>query len=99
MHRNTFFRSAQWGSFVVSLFLGTLLVLPLSILQTGPINLNQLSCQVDASEGDKTFRIYTPSDWQAEAMAAFSVNQCYREATSLGLNYLGSRESTLRLMI
>ncbi len=71
MHRNTFFRSAQWGSFVVSLFLGTLLVLPLSILQTGPINLNQLSCQVDASVGDKTFRIYTPSDWQAEAMAAF----------------------------
>ncbi len=71
MHRNTLFRATQWSFFVASLLSGTLLLLPFSVLQTDRINLNQLSCQVDVSIGDKTFRIYTPSDWQAEAMAAF----------------------------
>lgn len=70
MLRNTLFRTAGWIISAVFLLIAAVLIMPAALISNSPINLNQLSCQVADSSGNKTFRIYTPSNWKAQEMAA-----------------------------
>jgi hypothetical protein len=60
-----------WTALIALSSIGILLVMPYSLVTSAPLNLNQLSCNVIKPIGDQTFRIYTPSDWQANELTTF----------------------------
>ncbi|WP_353498264.1 hypothetical protein [Vibrio sp. CB1-14] len=82
MLNNSRFIIVLWTALIALSSIGILLVMPYSLVTSAPLNLNQLSCNVIKPIGDQTFRIYTPSDWQANELTTF-----FCESVLIGSDY------------
>ncbi|WP_112480040.1 hypothetical protein [Vibrio variabilis] len=71
MLKNARIQTVRWMVFIALLSTCTLLFMPFSLVPSSALNLSQLSCLVSNASGDKTFRIYTPTDWQANELMSY----------------------------
>lgn len=68
MLKKSRFRMVRWIPLIALLSISILLIMPFALVTSATLTLYQLSCNVAESTGDKTFRIYVPSDWQAKEL-------------------------------